>query len=58
MATAVVVGIIVVWTIVAFATALFIGAMIRRADRERRIVVEPDGSTLVGAGRNSAPRVH
>ncbi|WP_157488209.1 MULTISPECIES: hypothetical protein [unclassified Leifsonia] len=55
MATAVVVGIIVVWTVVAFAAAIVVGAVIRRADRERRIVVEPDGSTLVGAGVD--PRV-
>jgi hypothetical protein len=58
MATAVVLGVIVVWTIVAFAAAMLIGAVIRRADRERRIVVEPDGSTLVDAGLDPAPRVH
>ena len=58
MAAAVVVGIIVVWTLVASAVALLLGAVIRRADRERRIVVEPDGSTLVGADSSTAPRVH
>ncbi|WP_167756893.1 hypothetical protein [Orlajensenia leifsoniae] len=58
MSATIVVGIIVVWTLVASAVALLLGAVIRRADRDRRIVVEPDGSTLVGAGRSPAPRVH